>query len=185
VTAVTHRKNPVYPATIVGRPPMEDAWLGKATERIFLPLIKLMVPEIVDINLPVEACFHNLAIVSIKKRYPGHAFKVMNALWGLGQLMFTKIIIVLDDDVNVHDMYEVIWRFTNNIDPERDMLVTRGPIDVLDHASRMLGYGSKIGFDATRKWPSEGFTREWPEVIQMSPEVKQRIDQIWQQLGLD
>lgn len=185
LTAVTHRKNPIYPATIVGRPPMEDAWLGKATERIFLPLIKLMVPEIVDMNLPVEACFHNLAIVSIKKRYPGHAFKVMNALWGLGQLMFTKIIIVVDDDVNVQDMGEVIWRFTNNIDPERDMLITRGPIDVLDHASRMLGYGSKIGFDATRKWPSEGFTREWPEVITMSPEVKQRIDQIWEQLGLD
>ncbi|MGQ9879263.1 MAG: menaquinone biosynthesis decarboxylase [Armatimonadota bacterium] len=184
ITAVTHRKNPMYPATIVGRPPMEDAWLGKATERIFLPLIKLMVPEIVDMNLPVEACFHNLAIVSIKKRYPGHAFKVMNALWGLGQLMFTKIIIVVDDDVNVQDMGEVIWRFTNNIDPERDMLITRGPIDVLDHASRVLGYGSKIGFDATRKWPSEGFNREWPEVITMSPEVKQRIDQIWEQLGL-
>jgi 4-hydroxy-3-polyprenylbenzoate decarboxylase len=164
---------------------MEDAWLGKATERIFLPLIRLMVPEIVDIHLPVEACFHHLAIVSIKKRYPGHAFKVMHALWGLGQLMFTKIIIVVDEDVNVQDMSEVIWRFTNNIDPERDMLVTRGPIDVLDHASRMLGFGSKVGFDATRKWASEGFTREWPDVIQMSPEVKQRIDQIWQQLGLD
>lgn len=184
VTALTHRRNPVYPATIVGRPPMEDAWLGKATERIFLPLIKLMVPEIVDINLPVESCFHNLAIVSIKKRYPGHAFKVMNALWGLGQLMFTKIVIVVDDDVNVQDMYEVIWRFTNNIDPERDMLVTRGPIDVLDHASRLPGFGSKIGFDATRKWASEGFTRQWPDVITMSPEIKQRIDQIWTQLGL-
>ena len=184
VTAMTHRRNPVYPATIVGRPPMEDKWLGKATERIFLPLIRLMVPELVDLNLPVEACFHNLALVSIRKRYPGHAFKVMNAIWGLGQLMFTKMIFVFDADVNVQDMRECLWRATNNIDPERDMLVTRGPIDVLDHASREMGFGSKIGFDCTRKIPAEGFHRRWPDVIEMSPEVKKRIDDLWPKLGL-
>ncbi len=185
VTAMTHRRNPVYPATIVGRPPMEDAWLGKATERIFLPLIRLMVPELVDLNLPVEACFHNLALVSIRKRYPGHAFKVMNAIWGLGQLMFTKMIFVFDADVNVQNMDECLWRATNNIDPERDMLVTRGPIDVLDHASREMGFGSKIGFDCTRKLPAEGFHREWPDVIEMSPDVKKRIDELWPKLGLE
>lgn len=184
VTALTHRRNPVYPATIVGRPPMEDGWMGKAVERIFLPLIKMMVPELVDMNLPVEACFHNMAFVSIKKRYPGHAFKVMNALWGLGQLMFTKMIFVFDDDVNVQDIGECIWRLSNNIDPERDMLITRGPIDVLDHASRALGYGSKIGFDCTKKLSAEGFTREWPDVIEMSPEVKRKIDALWPKLGL-
>jgi 4-hydroxy-3-polyprenylbenzoate decarboxylase len=184
VTALTHRPKPVYPATIVGRPPMEDGWMGKAVERIFLPLIKMMVPEIVDMNLPVEACFHNMAFVSIRKRYPGHAFKVMNAMWGLGQLMFTKMIFVFDADVNVQDIGECIWRLSNNIDPERDMLVTRGPIDVLDHASREMGFGSKIGFDCTRKLPAEGYTREWPDVIEMSPEVKQKIDGVWSRLGL-
>ena len=184
VTAVTHRRNPIYPATIVGRPPMEDAYLGKATERIFLPLIRLMVPELVDLNLPVEACFHNLAFVSIRKRYPGHAFKVMNAIWGLGQLMFTKMIFVFDADANVQDIKECLWRATNNIDPERDMLVTRGPIDVLDHASREMGFGSKVGFDCTRKLPAEGFHREWPDVIEMSPEVKRKIDELWPRLGL-
>lgn len=184
ITAMTHRRNPVYPATIVGRPPMEDGWLGKATERIFLPLIRMMVPEIADLNLPVEACFHNLAFVSIRKRYPGHAFKVMNALWGLGQLMFTKMIFVFDADANVQDMGECIWRLSNNIDPERDMLVTRGPIDVLDHSSRAMGFGSKIGFDCTRKLPAEGFTREWPDIIEMSPEVKQKIEDLWVSLGI-
>ncbi len=183
-TALTHRRNPVYPATIVGPPPMEDGWLGKATERIFLPLIKVMVPEIVDLNLPVEGCFHNLAFVSIRKRYPGHAFKVMNAMWGLGQMMFTKIIFVFDTDVDVQNIGECIWRLSNNIDPERDMLVTRGPIDVLDHSSRALGFGSKIGFDCTRKLAAEGFRREWPDVIRMSPEVKQRVDALWPKLGI-
>jgi 4-hydroxy-3-polyprenylbenzoate decarboxylase len=184
VTAMTHRRNPVYPATIVGRPPMEDGYMGKAVERIFLPLVRLMVPEIVDMNLPVEACFHNMAFVSIRKRWPGHAYKVMNALWGLGQLMFTKMIFVFDDDVNVQDIGECLWRLSNNIDPERDMLLTRGPIDVLDHASRAVGFGSKIGFDCTRKLPAEGFTREWPEVITMSDEVRKRIDELWPRLGL-
>jgi 4-hydroxy-3-polyprenylbenzoate decarboxylase len=184
VTALTHRKKPVYPATIVGRPPMEDGWMGKAVERIFLPLVKLMAPEIVDMNLPVEACFHNLAFVSIRKRYPGHAFKVMNALWGLGQLMFTKMIFIFDHDVNVQDISECIWRLSNNIDPERDMMVTRGPIDVLDHASRAPGFGSKIGFDCTKKLPAEGFTREWPDIIEMSDDVKRRVDALWPELGL-
>ena len=184
ITAITHRKNPVYPATIVGRPPMEDGWLGKATERLFLPLLKLTLPEVVDLNLPVEGIFHNIALVSIKKRYPGHAFKVMHAMWGLGQAMFTKMILVFDADVDVQDVKECLWRLGNNIDPERDMCMVRGPIDVLDHSSRALGFGSKVGFDCTRKLPAEGFTREWPDVITMSPEVQSRIDSIWSKLGL-
>jgi 4-hydroxy-3-polyprenylbenzoate decarboxylase len=184
VTAITHRRNPIYPATIVGRPPMEDGWLGKATERLFLPLLRLFIPEILDYNLPVEGVFHNLCIVKIKKRYPGHAQKVMNAIWGAGQMMFTKIILVVDEWVNVHDLQEVLWVVANNIDPERDTLFTRGPVDVLDHASRAMGYGSKMGIDATRKLPEEGFTRPWPPVIEMDPAVKARVDALWNELGL-
>ncbi len=184
VTAITMRRTPVYPATIVGRPPMEDAWIGKAVERIFLPMVRMMLPELVDMNLPVEACFHNIALVSIRKRYPGHAFKVMNALWGMGQLMFTKMIFVFDADVDVQNIRECVWRMSNNLDPERDMLVTRGPVDVLDHASRETGFGSKVGFDCTRKLPAEGHHRPWPEVIEMSAEVKARIDALWPKLGL-
>jgi 4-hydroxy-3-polyprenylbenzoate decarboxylase len=185
ITAITHRRNPVYPATIVGQPPMEDGMLGKATERLFLPLLKLTVPEVVDMNLPVEGIFHNIALVSIKKRYPGHAFKVMHALWGLGQAMFTKIILIFDDDVDVQNVKECLWRLGNNIDPERDLCLVRGPIDVLDHASRSLGFGSKIGFDCTRKLPAEGFQREWPDVITMSPEVKAKVDGLWSSLGIE
>jgi 4-hydroxy-3-polyprenylbenzoate decarboxylase len=184
VTAVTHRNKPVYPCTIVGRPPMEDGWLGKATERLFLPLLKLTVPEIRDINLPVEGIFHNVALVSIKKRYPGHAFKVMHALWGLGQMMFTKMIFVFDEMVDVQDVKECMWRMGNNIDPERDMCVVRGPVDILDHASRALGYGSKIGLDCTHKLAGEGFTREWPDVIEMSPDIRKRVDEYFHELGL-
>jgi 4-hydroxy-3-polyprenylbenzoate decarboxylase len=184
LTAITHRRSPVYPATIVGVPPMEDGWMGKAVERVFLPLIRMMVPEIVDMNLPVQACFHNMAFVSIRKRYPGHAFKVMNAIWGLGQLMFTKMIFVFDHDVDVQNLDECLFRLGNNIDPERDMLVTRGPIDVLDHASRAIGYGSKIGFDATKKLEAEGYSRTWPELIRMSDEVRKRVDELWPKLGL-
>lgn len=184
ITAITHRRNPVYPATIVGRPPMEDGWLGKATERIFLPLVRLFVPEVIDYNLPVEGVFHNLCIVKIRKRYPGHAQKVMNALWGLGQMMFTKIIVVVDEWVDVQNLSEVLWVVANNIDPERDVLFTRGPVDVLDHASRAAGFGSKMGIDATRKMPEEGFSRRWPPVIEMSPEVKARVDALWGRLGL-
>ncbi|WP_309722412.1 menaquinone biosynthesis decarboxylase [Armatimonas sp.] len=184
VTAITHRKNPVYPTTIVGRPPIEDEWLGKATERLFLPLVRLFVPEIIDYNLPAEACFHNLCIIKIKKRYPGQAQKVMNAIWGLGQMMFTKVIIVVDEWVDVQNLKEVLWVTTNNIDPERDTLFTRGPIDVLDHASRQMGFGSKMGIDATQKLPEEGFTRPWPPVIEMDASVKKRVDTLWSQLGL-
>jgi len=184
VTCITHRKNPIYPTTIVGRPPMEDACLGKATERIFLPLLRLTFPEITDINLPVHGVFHNLAIVSIKKEYPAHARKIMHGLWGMGQMMFTKIIIVVDHDVNVHDLAEVTWIVGNHIDPKRDVLFVEGPVDVLDHAAPLMGYGSKMGIDATAKWKSEGFEREWPEPIVMDEKTKKYIDSIWEKLGI-
>ncbi len=163
LTAITHRKEPIYAATIVGKPPMEDAWMGKAVERIFLPLMKLTLPEIVDINLPPEGVFHNLMIVSIRKSYAGHARKVMSGIWGMGQAMFTKVIVVVDEDCDVQNIAEVVLRATNNIDPERDIQFTLGPVDSLDHASRLPNFGSKMGIDATRKWPAEGFTRPWPE----------------------
>lgn len=184
VTCVTHRKNPIYPATIVGIPPMEDGYLGNAVSTIFLPLVKTQIPELVDMHLPVEGCFHNLAIVSIKKRYPNHAYKIMHALWGLGQLMFAKVIIVVDEDVDVHNIHEVIWRTTNNIDPARDVQIVKGPVDSLNHAAPQVGLGSKMGIDATRKWPSEGHNREWPEVVKMDQETVTKIDGIWNQLGL-
>lgn len=185
VTCVTHRKNPIYATTIVGKPPMEDAWMGKAVERIFLPLMKLTLPEIVDVNLPVEGVFHNLMIVSIKKSYPGHARKVMNGIWAMGQAMFTKCIVVVDEDVNVQNPGEVVWKVLNNIDPERDIQYTLGPVDSLDHASRLPDFGSKMGIDATRKWPSEGFTRPWPDEVTMSAEVKARVDKMWKELGIE
>ncbi len=185
ITCITHRKNPIYHATVVGIPPMEDAYLGKATERIFLPLMKAQLPEIVDINLPVEAVFHNLCIVSIKKRYPGHAKKVMFALWGMGQMMFAKTIIVLDDDVNVQDMKNVLWATTTRIDPAQDvMLIDRAPTDTLDHASHLPNLGGKMGIDATRKGKDEGFNREWPLALKMDDRVKAHIDRIWNELGL-
>ncbi|HEY3779531.1 MAG TPA: menaquinone biosynthesis decarboxylase [Fimbriimonadaceae bacterium] len=185
VTCVTMRQKPVYPATIVGVPPMEDGWMGKAVERIFLPLIQLTVPEIVDMNLPVEACFHNMAFVSIKKRYPGHAYKVMNALWGLGGLAFTKMIFVFDSDCNVQDFGEVLFRIGANCDPGRDTLHSRGPVDQLDHASVSMGFGGKIGFDCTHKLPGEnGFNRDYPKLIKMSDDVKAKIDELWPRLGL-
>ncbi len=185
VTCVTHRRDPIYATTVVGKPPMEDAWMGKAVERIFLPLMRLSAPEIVDINLPVEGIFHNLMIVSIRKSYPGQARKVMHAIWSLGQAMFTKVIVVVDEDVNVQDLREVTWKALNHIDPERDIQFTFGPVDSLDHASRLPDYGSKMGVDATRKWPSEGFTRPWPDEVRMDQRIKQRIDQIWKSLGID
>jgi 4-hydroxy-3-polyprenylbenzoate decarboxylase len=185
LTALTRRAEPVYPATIVGRPPKEDCFLGKATERIFLPLLRRQWPEIVDINLPMEGVFHNLALVRIAKRYPGQAFKVMHALWGTGQMMLTKIIVVVDEEVEVQNLSEVIWRVGNNIDPERDVCFVRGPLDILDHAARLPGFGSKMGIDATRKLPGEGFGRPWPEVIEMSPEVRARVDDLLRQLGLE
>ena len=184
VTCITQRRQPIYPTTIVGRPPMEDAYLGKATERIFLPLLRVTLPEIVDMNLPVHGVFHNLAIIAIKKEYPAHARKVMHALWGLGQMMFTKILIVVDHDVNVHDLSEVTWIAGNHMDPKRDTVFVEGPVDVLDHAAPMLGYGSKFGIDATRKWRSEGFEREWPGAIVMDEKTKSYIDSIWEKLGI-
>jgi 4-hydroxy-3-polyprenylbenzoate decarboxylase len=184
ITCITHRRDPIYATTIVGKPPMEDAWMGKAVERIFLPLMQLTIPEIVDINLPVEAVFHNLMIVSIRKSYPGQARKVMNAIWSLGQAMFTKCVLVVDEDCDVQDMREVVLRVTNNIDPERDIQFTLGPIDSLDHASRLPNYGSKMGIDATRKWAAEGFTRPWPEMLRMDPATKAKVDSIWSKLGL-
>ena len=185
VSCITHRKDPIYATTIVGKPPMEDGWMGKAVERIFLPLMKLTIPELVDINLPVEGIFHNLMIVSIKKSYPGQARKVLNAIWSLGQAMFTKCIVVVDEDVNVQDIGEVTLKALNHIDPERDIQFTLGPVDSLDHASRLPNYGSKMGIDATRKWSSEGFTRPWPDEILMDEKTKALVDKKWKELGLD
>jgi 4-hydroxy-3-polyprenylbenzoate decarboxylase len=184
VTCITRKKKPIYLTTIVGRPPMEDAYLGKATERIFLPLLRLTFPEIVDMDLPIHGVFHNAAIVSIKKDYPGQAKKIMHGLWGLGQMMFTKIIIVVDHDVNVHDPAEVTWIVGNQIDPKRDVIFVEGPVDVLDHAAPRMGYGSKMGIDATAKWRTEGFEREWPEPIVMDEKTKMHIDLIWEKLGI-
>ena len=182
-TCVTHRRDPIYAATIVGKPPQEDAYMGKAVERIFLPLMRLTIPELVDINLPIEGVFHNLMIVSIQKSYPGQARKVMNAIWSLGQAMFTKCIVVVDEDVDVQDLADVTLKVFNHIDPERDIQFTLGPVDSLDHASRMPDYGSKMGIDATRKWTSEGFTRPWPDEIVMDPKTKALVDGKWKALA--
>jgi 4-hydroxy-3-polyprenylbenzoate decarboxylase len=184
VTAVTMRKHPVYPATLVGRPPMEDFYLGHATERIFLPLLRLTVPEIVDYHMPAPGIFHNLVFVSIDKQYPGQAYKVMNALWGQGLMSLAKVLVILDKDVNVQDPDEAWWVALNHIDPARDVIFTRGPVDVLDHASQQFTYGSKMGLDATRKWPEEGFTREWPDVIEMDGATKATVDALWPKLGI-
>ncbi len=185
ITCITHRKDPVYAATVVGKPPMEDAWMGKAVERIFLPLMRLTLPEIVDINLPVEGVFHNILIASIRKSYAGHARKVMNGIWALGQAMFTKCVVVVDEDCDVQDLGEVVLRVANNIDPERDIQFTMGPLDSLDHASRLPNYGSKMGIDATRKWKAEGFDRPWPPMIEMDAATRARVDSIWKKLGID
>jgi 4-hydroxy-3-polyprenylbenzoate decarboxylase len=185
LSCITHRKNPIYSTTIVGKPPMEDGWMGKAVERIFLPLMRLTIPELVDINLPIEGVFHNLMLVSIRKSYPGQARKVMNAIWSLGQAMFTKCVIVVDEDVNVQDLGEVTLKVLNHIDPERDIQFTLGPVDSLDHSSRLPNYGSKMGIDATRKWPSEGFARPWPDEILMDEKTKALVDKKWKELGLE
>jgi 4-hydroxy-3-polyprenylbenzoate decarboxylase len=184
IDCITHRRNPIYATTIVGPPPMEDFYMGKAIERIFLPLMRLQLPEVRDISMPAEGIFHNLILVAIRKSYPGHARKVMHAIWGLGQAMFSKVIVVVDEDVNVQDVREVAWKALNNIDPERDIQFVLGPIDSLDHASRLPNYGSKMGIDATRKWPQEGFTRPWPDVIRMSPDVQKRVDELCKKAGL-
>ncbi|HTP86217.1 MAG TPA: menaquinone biosynthesis decarboxylase [Bryobacteraceae bacterium] len=184
VTCITRRKDPLYAATIVGPPPMEDFYMGKAIERIFLPLMRLQLPEVRDICMPAEGVFHNLILVSIRKSYPLHARKVMHAIWGLGQAMFSKCIVVVDEDVDVQNVAEVAWKALNNIDPQRDIEFVLGPVDSLDHASRLPNYGSKMGIDATRKWSTEGFTRPWPDVIRMSPEVKARVGDLWKKAGL-
>src|SRR5271167_1365779 len=184
VTCVTQRKHPIYATTIVGPPPMEDFYMGKAVERIFLPLMRLQLPEIRDISMPAEGVFHNLILVSIRKSYPLHARKVMHAIWGLGQAMFSKCIVVVDEDVDVQNVSEVAWKALNNIDPERDIQFVLGPVDSLDHASRMANYGSKMGIDATRKWKEEGFTRPWPDVIRMPEDVKRRVAELWKKAGL-
>jgi len=180
LTCLTRRRQPIYPATVVGRPPMEDCYLGKITERLFLPLLQLVLPEVVDLNLPVEGIFHNLALVSIRKAYPGHAYQVMHALWGMGQFAFTKVIAVFDQEVNVQDWGEAVWRLGNNIDPERDVQVVRGPVDILNHAAPQPGFGSKMGIDATRKWPEEGFARQWPADVTTTAQARERAQQVWQ-----
>jgi 4-hydroxy-3-polyprenylbenzoate decarboxylase len=182
LTCITQRRHPVYHTTLVGVPPMEDYYLGKASERIFLPLIRKTIPEIVDMHFPASGIFHNLVIVSIDKRYPGHARKIMNAFWGLGQLMFSKVIIVVDKDVDVQDEREVAWIVGTHIDPERDVQFTRGPVDDLENASDLPAYGSKMGIDATRKWAAEGFAREWPKRIATTEEAARQAADVWQRL---
>lgn len=183
LTAITRRKKPVYTATIVGPPPMEDYWMGKAIEKIFMPLLRMQIPEVVAMSMPAEGVFHNLMLISIRKAYPGHARKVMHAIWGLGQAMFTKCIVVVDEEVDVSNYSEVAWKVFNNIDPQRDIEFVMGPIDSLDHASRLPNYGSKMGIDGTIKWPGEGFLRPWPPVIRMADDVKTRVDDLWKRAG--
>lgn len=185
IEKITRKKSPVYPTTIVGKPPMEDCYIAKATERFFLPLLKMIIPEIVDYNLPLEGVFHNCCIVSIKKSYPKHAQKVMYALWGLGQMMYTKMIIVVDENVNPHDLSVVMWKVFNNIDPNRDLVINEGPLDALDHSSNTPFYGYRLGVDATKKWTSEGHTRDWPDDIEMSEEIKNMVDEKWESYGID
>lgn len=184
IERITRRKQAIYPATIVGRPPMEDFYLGGATERIFLPLLRMTMPEVVDYHMPAEGIFHNLVFVSIRKEYPGQAFKVMNGLWGQGLMSLAKVIVVVDHDIDVKNAAEVWWYALNNIDPERDIQFTRGPADDLDHSARGPAYGSKMGIDGTRKLREEGFDRDWPEVIRMDDAVREKIDQLWPGLGL-
>ncbi|HET6498663.1 MAG TPA: menaquinone biosynthesis decarboxylase [Coriobacteriia bacterium] len=184
VEAVTMRRDPIYPTTIVGRPPMEDCYLAKATERIFLPVIRAMMPEVIDYDLPLEGVFHNCAIFQIKKEFAGQAFRVMNFAWSMGQMMLTKYVIVVDEDVDCHDYSQVAWRCFNNVDPSRDILISKGPLDRLDHASNLESFGYKMGIDATKPLPGEGYDREWPEALAMDETVKARIDALWDELGL-
>ena len=184
VTCITHRKQPLYLTTIVGPPPQEDYFIGHMIERVFLPVMKMTHPEIADVAMPAEGIFQNLMIVSIRKSYPGHARKTMNAIWSLGQAMLTKVLVIVDHDVNVQDPREVVWKALCAIDPERDTQFVLGPVDTLDHAARRQDYGSKMGIDATRKWPEEGFSGRWPDEIKMNASTKRRVDAIWSQLNL-
>jgi 4-hydroxy-3-polyprenylbenzoate decarboxylase len=176
VTAITHRKDAIYPATIVGKPPMEDFYIGGASVKLFLPIFKMNFPEIVDIALPAEGVFHNLVFVSIRKSYPMQAYKIMHGLWGMGQMMFTKYIVVVDDDVDVHNTSEVLFRLCANTDPQRDSIFTKGPADVLDHATSEMAIGSKLGIDATKKLLGEGFKRPWPPLIRMDENIRKKVD---------
>jgi len=187
LTCITRRRCPLYAATVVGKPPMEDAWLGKTTERIFLPLLQMVLPEVTDYNLPVEGGFHNLAIIAVKKSYPGQAKKVMNALWGLGHMMMlTRCLLVVDHDVDVHDVRHVIWTALNNVDASRDLVVMPGPVDDLDHSgSFLVGLGHKLGIDATRKGASEGYARVWPPELEQDAGVRARVTARSRELGLD
>jgi len=184
LTAVTRRARPIYPTTIVGRPPQEDYWLGKATERLFLPIIRMVLPEVIDMNMPAEGIFHNLVIVSIRKRYPGHARKVMAALWGMGLMMLAKTIVVVGEHVNVHDLSEVAWRATGNIDPKRDLVLFEGPMDDLDHAALRHRFGGKLGVDATEKTAMDDVVQPWPEEISMSDEIRALVTRRWKDYGL-
>ncbi|HEY2310371.1 MAG TPA: menaquinone biosynthesis decarboxylase [Gaiellaceae bacterium] len=183
VTAMTMRREAIYPSIVVGKPPQEDAWLGKATERIFLPAVRTTLPEVVDYDLPVAGAFHNCCIVSIRKQFPGHAVKVMHALWGLGMLSLTKCIVVVDADVDVHDYEQVLFYAGANVDPKRDVILSEGPLDHLDHAPERQFFGGKLGIDATAKWPEEG-ARPWPDEIEMSPEIKELVTRRWTEYGL-
>ncbi|MGH9731948.1 MAG: menaquinone biosynthesis decarboxylase, partial [Candidatus Acidiferrales bacterium] len=178
-------KEPLYLTTIVGPPPQEDFFMGHAVERVFLPVMKMQFPEIVDVAMPAEGIFQNLMIVAIRKSYPGHARKIMNAIWSLGQAMFTKVIVVVDHDVAIQNPREVVWKTLCAIDPQRDIEFVLGPVDTLEHASRLQDFGSKMGIDATRKWQSEGFARPWPDEIRMDAATKSRVDALWQSLGID
>lgn len=185
ITCITHRKDAIYPTTIVGKPPQEDCFLALASERIFLPLLKMQLGEVVDMHMPMEGVFHNCVLISIKKAYPGHARKIMNALWGMGQMMFAKYIVVVDQDVDVQNLSEVLWKVFNNADPKRDTMIVEGPLDVLDHSAPLPLFGSKMGIDATKKWASEGHLREWPDDICMSPEIVEKVNRKWSEYGLD
>lgn len=183
IICITHRKNPIYPATVVGKPPMEDCYMGKATERIFLPLLKMQFPEIRDINLPMEGVFHNAAIISIKKQYPGQGKKIIHGLWGMGQMSFSKLIIVVDEDLNVQDLSTTAWKVLNNVDWRRDVIISEGPVDELDHASSFPRFGGKMGIDATRKMREEGMMRDWPEEITQAKEIKELVTKRWHEYG--
>ncbi len=185
VTCITHKRRAIYPATVVGKPPLEDAILGKATEKFFLPIIQKLLPEVVDMDLPVHGCFHNFVLVSIDKQYPKHAAKVVHALWGLGQMMFSKFIIVFDKEANIHDYGEALWRIGTHVDPKRDTFLSEGPTDLLDHTSPLSCIGGKMGIDATRKWPEEGFQRPWPDEVEMSEDIVRTITEKWKDYGLD
>jgi len=182
VTAITMRQDPIYPATVVGIPPMEDYWMGQATERLFLPLIRLLLPEVRDLHMPAEGVFHNLVLVSIKKDYPGQARKVIHGLWGMGMMALAKAIVVVDEEIDVRDYRQVAWYALGNVDWRRDVVITEGPVDQLDHSSPVSCFGGKIGIDATRKLPEEGHSRPWPEPVRMSPEVKEAVDRKWQEI---